>query len=140
MKCKSTVTLFSIVAGSLILIAVFKVQNGFAQSSEELAKKLANPVAAMISVPLQFNFDGRIGPTRDGNRQYLNLQPVIPIKLTSDWNLISRTILPVINQNDIFPGAGSQFGLGDVTQSFFFSPRPYQSRSTASVSARRWLA
>ena len=94
------------------------------QHEEELAKKLSNPVADLISVPFQFNFDGNVGPARDGNRQYLNLQPVIPIKLNADWNLISRTILPVINQNDIFPGAGSQFGLGDVTQSFFFSPRP----------------
>jgi hypothetical protein len=52
----------------------------------------------------------------------MNIQPVIPISLTQDWNVISRTILPIVNQNHIFPGAGSQFGLGDTLQSLFFSP------------------
>jgi hypothetical protein len=89
----------------------------------ELAKKLSNPVASLISVPLQSNFDFRIGPDDDGWRYQLNVQPVIPISLGEDWNVISRTILPVIYQDDIFPGAGDQFGLGDTTQSFFFSPK-----------------
>jgi hypothetical protein len=88
----------------------------------ELAKKLQNPVAALISVPFQFNYDNRIGPKDDGNRLTLNIQPVIPIGLSEDWNLISRTILPVMYQDNIFDGAGSQFGLGDTLQSLFFSP------------------
>lgn len=87
-----------------------------------LALKLANPVAALISVPLQFNYDADIGPARDGERFTLNIQPVIPLKLNADWNLVSRTILPVISQNNIFPGAGSQFGLGDTVQSLFLTP------------------
>jgi len=91
--------------------------------AEELAKKLSNPVAAMISVPLQSNFDFKIGPNDDGWRYQLNLQPVIPISLGEDWTLISRTILPIVYQDDIFPGAGDQFGLGDTTQSLFFSPK-----------------
>jgi hypothetical protein len=91
-------------------------------SNQELAKKLANPVAAMISVPFQFNLDRKIGPNNKGKRYTLNLQPVIPFSINEDWNLISRTILPVIRQKDIFVDAGEQTGIGDITQSFFFSP------------------
>jgi len=92
-------------------------------SSADLAKKLANPVSSLISMPLQFNYDENIGPENDGERITLNIQPVIPTALTDQWNLISRTILPVIDQSDIFPGAGSQSGIGDITQSLFFSPK-----------------
>lgn len=91
--------------------------------AEELAKKLSNPVASLISVPLQSNFDARIGPDDDGFRYQLNVQPVIPISLGENWNMISRTIVPIVYQDDIFPGAGDQFGLGDITQSLFFSPK-----------------
>lgn len=92
-------------------------------SAEELAKKLANPIAALISFPFQLNYDTNIGPKDDGDRWILNIQPVIPISIGEDWNLISRTILPVIYQDDIAPNLGSQEGIGDIVQSLFFSPK-----------------
>ena len=94
----------------------------FSESNEELAKKLSNPIASLISVPLQLNYDSNIGKADEGQRLLLNVQPVIPVSLNDDWNLISRTILPVVSQQDMFANAGSQFGLGDVVQSAFFSP------------------
>ena len=89
----------------------------------ELAKKLANPVAALISVPLQYNYDENIGPNGDGSKSVLNVQPVTPFSLNDDWNLIVRTIVPLIDQNDIPVKGQGESGLGDVVQSFFFSPK-----------------
>lgn len=91
-------------------------------SNAALAQKLANPIAALISVPFQFNWNGRIGPADKGQTAYVNFQPVIPIKVNKDWNIISRTVAPITWQTSIFPGAGTQTGLGNIEQSFFLSP------------------
>ena len=87
----------------------------------ELAKKTQNPVADLISVPFQNNFDFNTG-AKDATVWILNVQPVVPIKLTEDWNLITRTIMPIINQPSLFPGFDSAFGLGDINPSLFLSP------------------
>lgn len=109
----------------LSVILIYFTAPSLAQDNteEELAKKLQNPVAALISMPFQLNYDQNIGPLDDGDRWTLNIQPVVPFGLNEDWNIISRTILPVIWQNDIFPSAGSQSGIGDIVQSVFFSPK-----------------
>ena len=91
-------------------------------SAAEVAKKLANPLAAMISVPMQLNYDQDFGVDDTGDRFLMNLQPVVPISLNKDWNLISRTIVPVVTQSELFAGAGRQTGLGDTVQSLWFSP------------------
>jgi hypothetical protein len=91
-------------------------------AAAELAKQLSNPVAALISAPLQNNFDFGAGPNGDGFQYKLNMQPVIPFSLNDDWNLISRTILPYVYQENLF-GTSSQSGLSDTVQSLFFSPK-----------------
>jgi hypothetical protein len=112
MKSKSIIPLLSLVTCAI-----------HAQEAD-LAQKLANPIAALISVPIQSNIDFGVGPG-DGTIWRTNIQPVIPFGISEDWNVISRTILPVVDQEGL-AAAGDALdasGLGDTTQSFFFSPK-----------------
>jgi len=89
--------------------------------SAEIAQKLTNPLAAMISVPLQNWFDFNLGPHEDGFRYTMEAQPVYPMQISKDWNLLSRTTIPVVYQQDV-TGQTTQAGLSDSTEALFLSP------------------
>ncbi len=86
-----------------------------------LAAKVQNPVANLISVPFQENLDYQIGP-EDRARSTLNIQPVIPIELSESWNLITRTIWPIIYQPNVQSQTGGSSGIGDLNPTAFLSP------------------
>lgn len=115
--------LTAVVVSTILAAAV-----GLARAQEQaadagLAQELTNPLADLITLPVQVNFDRDLGPADRGTRTVTNVQPVIPFSLSEEWNLISRTIIPIVYQDDVLPGQGSQFGLGDVNLSLFFSPK-----------------
>ena len=103
-----------------------KAGDGIIEAGEdetgELARSAQNPVASMISVPLQNNTNFNFGPL-EKTQNVLNIQPVIPFELNEDWNLITRTILPVVSQPALTPMQDRKFGLGDTVFSAFLSPR-----------------
>lgn len=89
----------------------------------ELAKKVANPLADLTTAPLLYNWDGRLGSDEDGTSNYVRFQPVVPLHVDRDWNVITRLFMPAVEQDDVSPGAGTQSGLTGVNLSFFVSPR-----------------
>jgi hypothetical protein len=92
-----------------------------ASEAEAIAKKLANPISSLISIPFQNNTDFGIG-NYNGTRNTLNFQPVIPLKLSSNLNLITRVIVPIVSQYDITGTGTCESGISNVTASAFFSP------------------
>jgi len=92
-----------------------------AEDPAEIAKQAQNPIASMISVPFQNSTTFGVGENSDVQDSLL-IEPVIPFRLTSDWNLITRTIVPVIDQPTLTPGLGNVSGLGDVQLSLYMSP------------------
>jgi len=113
-----------IISALLAVLWLASSQQAAAQSDDaaELARKAQNPVANMISVPFQLNLNYDTGPL-EKPQEILNIQPVLPISLNDDWNLITRTILPVISQPAFAPGQSRKNGIGDINFTAFFSPK-----------------
>jgi hypothetical protein len=114
---------FPAIALCIVSMIFLPLVAGAADSDEELAKKLANPIASLISVPMQYNYDNNYGSKDDGSVSRLTIQPVIPFALNDKWNIITRTIVPLIDQRDIPINGMHESGLGDIVASQFFSPK-----------------
>src|SRR5207253_10279879 len=112
--------LFIILANTSVLLAQTNTSKP-ATDAAEVAKKLANPIASLISLPFQNNLDVGIGENH-GSRNTLNIQPVIPLSLSPKLNLIARVVLPLISQQNVSAKDAKESGLADAIVSAFFSP------------------
>jgi hypothetical protein len=97
------------------------IQSTRAQESSDIAKQAQNPIASLISVPFENDFNPHTGANKEDSYVF-EMKPVVPFRLSNDWNLITRTIIPVIQVPDLAPGVSGTSGLGDVQESLFLSP------------------
>jgi hypothetical protein len=104
-----------------IVAATLLASNAYADDTPELAQLVQNPIAKVISLPFQNNLNFGVGPRSD-EQDVLNIQPVLPFNIGTDWNLIARAIIPVIQEPPLSPGTKSTFGLGDSSLALYFSP------------------
>lgn len=109
-------------AAAVCSLGVVSLARAEEPGAGDLAKAAQNPIASMISLPIQNNLNFGVGP-HSQVQDVLNIQPVIPISLGEDWNLITRWILPVISQPALTVNGEREWGLGNANPSFFFSPK-----------------
>src|ERR1700733_13238933 len=104
-----------------VALPMLRAHAVYADDASDIAKQAQNPVASLISVPFQNNINFGVGPESQA-QNVLEIEPVIPLKLNDDWNVITRTIIPVVEQPTLAPGVGNVTGLGEVQPSFYLSP------------------
>jgi len=114
-------TLLIVLVNTIALLAQQDTLKPAATDAADVAKKLANPIASLVSLPFQNNMDIGIGE-HQGSRNTLNIQPVIPLSLSDKLNLIGRIVLPIISQQNVSAEGAKQSGLADAIVSAFFSP------------------
>jgi hypothetical protein len=115
-----TVTTYRLLS-AVVLVTLLHPHANAEPSAEELAKLAQNPVGNLISVPIQNNTNLNFGP-EEGTQNITNIQPVIPISVNADWNIITRTILPVVSNPSLAPGDDRTNGIGDLQFTAFLSP------------------
>ncbi|MGB5254279.1 MAG: neuromedin U [Sedimenticolaceae bacterium] len=109
----------------LLLMSVLITHAASAEDAEDAATKLAkqtqNPVSSLISVPFELNYNGEFGPN-NSDQVVLNIKPVMPVRISENWNLINRVIMPLISQPGLPGGPNRKNGLGDTVYQAFLSP------------------
>ncbi len=106
----------------ILLSPLASAQEKAEQSATDLAKKTQNPVADLISLPIQYNIFFETGP-KGTTQEILLVQPVIPFGLNEDWNFIARPIIPLLNQPALTDAQDREYGLGNIQFQGFFSPK-----------------
>ena len=118
MKSKMKLKFFKLLTGIVLLLNPFLL----ADEEEKAAKKLTSPFSSIKSLPIQFNYHRSLGFEDDGEKWTANLQPIVPFELNNDWKLITHTTIPLVSQAKIFPGAGTQNGIGDIILNAWATP------------------
>ena len=106
----------------IFILVNLSITDTKAQDEEQLAEAAQNPVGDLISIPFQNNTSFGIGP-HSRTQNVLNIQPVYPFHVNEKWNLITRTIIPIISQPDVSMESGGTTGIGDISFTAFLSPK-----------------